>query len=614
VGGITSSRAALSLREHVEGPNPSGPLLGGDTRLYQLGLNLSHDASVALGREGSLILATEEERLTRVKHNSCESELVRPYSSIYYPRHSIERMFVEVGIGPRDIDTVAFSTSAEFVDGSLATADEGVFDLIAKQFLHDFTSAHIEKNSHHFSHFWSARCMSEARRVVGLVVDGSGNALNPYPDLRSFWERSSVFMDDEGVTTRIQLVLPFHYYSPRLRAVVRSTNSIGEFFRRIAVAVIPAGNEPEGTMMALSASGDPDRYYSYIMGFVSLGKNGHYQIHEHEFIDSDPAKSWDEQEYAFVSPEGKLIDHRTAELGELADIASAAQKSFETIMLHLVAYAADVARDDDIPIACAGGAFLNCVLNERVLRGLYPRKVLLQPASHDGGIALGCVASASSSAGYGHSLNVPEPPFLGFRPRPAETGQRLVRAQPTSQSYIAAASSLLQDGGVIGICVGPAEFGPRALGHRSILADGSKPGTAKRLNEIKQRAEYRPFACSILVGAWSSYFDSPVDSLSMMRAIACRPEKRHLLGDLVHTDGTCRIQVVDESTEPLFSILRAFERATALPFLLNTSLNLKGKPIAQDNTDAIACFETLGLDALFLESGFIVRERRHGID
>ena len=578
--------------------------------MYQLGLNLSHDASIALAKDGEILLATEEERLTTIKHNRCDEELIKPYSSLYYPVRSMQRMFDEFEIEPGDIDAVVFSTAAEFVNGSLVSVDTSVFGTIAEQFSHDLTSARIVKNSHHFSHFWSARCMSEASRVVGVVVDGSGNPLNKYPDLASFWERSSIFIDEDGLTSRVQLVLPFHYYSPRLRRTVRSTNSIGEFFRRVAVAVIPPGNEPEGSMMALASFGDADRYYRYLMGFVSLGNHGQYHIHEQEFIESDPAKSWDDQPFAFVSPDGRQIDLRNGDLEELADIAAATQMVFETLMLHLVSYAEEIAADSRTPIACAGGAFLNCVLNERMIRALHPRKVLLQPASHDGGVALGCVASATS-LGTGDSLRgVPEPPFLGFSPTPRENGPNLVEAPWTSARYVAAAVEVLVAGGAIGLCVGPAEFGPRALGHRSILADGSQSGTAEKMNKLKQRASFRPFACSILSECWGDFFESPVASPSMMRALPCHPGKRGELGDLIHIDGTCRIQVVDETIEPLYSLLNGFYSETGRPFLLNTSLNLKGKPIAQDEVDAFACYETLPLEGLFLERGFMLRGSR----
>jgi carbamoyltransferase len=570
---------------------------------YYIGINFSHDASVSVcDSQGVLILASEEERLSRIKHNYSEDSLIEGYNSVYYPVLTISRFLKDFNVTTNDIKAIYYSVAVEFdFKDEYREVTDTIFETISSQFGHDFRHCQKIKVSHHMAHFFSAKIFTDAKDVLGVVIDGSGNRLFVNSDLRYYWERTSVFHQTNEQITRIQLILPYFYYSARRKELCMAINSVGEFYRRFAAAIIAPGDEKEGSMMALASFGNPHRYSTYISSFIKLYDNGKYEIYDHEFFDYDNKKSWD-QDYCFIDEEGKTLSYKNAEFQILADIAASAQFVFENLIFHIIEKSVDIVSDKNIKIILSGGCFLNASLNEK-LNIKYPGQLFFQPASHDGGISIGCLAF-----GLFHSLNKnlifnTNTCTWGFKPLPCDY-KDIIQIKDRSK-FLFNVVKLLRNGGVIGTCLSNAEFGPRALGNRSLLTDGTNTGIKNRINILKKRAGFRPFACSVLESDYKVYFNTVSESPFMLRAVPCIDEHAELLQELLHKDKTCRIQTVKRENGFIYDLLSEFKKQTGLSFILNTSLNLKGKPIAQDRQDAIDCFLKMDLDLIIFDDCYI---------
>jgi carbamoyltransferase len=260
-------------------------------------------------------------------------------------------------------------------------------------------------------------------------------------------------------------------------------------------------------------------------------------------------------------------------------------------------------------LCMAGGVALNCVANGRIAREAGFENVWIQPAAGDDGTAIGC-------AYYGHLAihkqprrYVMEHAFTGVsygdeRVR-ADMGKPMVRIQATSRTsddICAETAQLLAQAHVIGWFQGRSEFGPRALGNRSILADPRTAEMKTKLNkQVKHRQAFRPFAPVVLAERAHEIFADHRDSPFMLLAEAVRPEWRERIPAVVHVDGTARVQTIrEDQNAPLYRLIKAFDALTGVPVLLNTSFNVKGEPIVETPADAIHCFLTTGIDYLIL--------------
>ena len=271
-------------------------------------------------------------------------------------------------------------------------------------------------------------------------------------------------------------------------------------------------------------------------------------------------------------------------------------------------------------LCIAGGVGLNCVANGRILREAGFDNVWIQPAAGDDGIAIGC-------AYYGH-LAIQKKPrsfvmdhaYLGIE-YPARAVSEalnswLVRLETTRTSsgdICADTARLLAEGNVFGWFQGRSEFGPRALGNRSILADPRTPAMKDKLNKrVKHRQAFRPFAPVVLAERVNEVFEGEAESPFMLLAQRVRPEWTHKIPAVVHVDGTARVQTVRENQNPrLYRLLREFDTITGVPVLLNTSFNVKGEPIVETPRDAVECFLATGIDYLVLNDILIAKTLGH---
>jgi carbamoyltransferase len=273
-------------------------------------------------------------------------------------------------------------------------------------------------------------------------------------------------------------------------------------------------------------------------------------------------------------------------------------------------------------LCMAGGVALNCVANGRIQREAGFDNVWVQPAAGDDGIAIGC-----AYYGYLEILKKPrsfvmDHAFLGRPYRDdvarAAANKPLVRVRTVTTdcaNICAETAKLLAEGHVFGWFQGGSEFGPRALGNRSIIADPRRPEMKDKLNSrVKHRQAFRPFAPVILAERVDEVFEGAEESPYMLLVKRVRPEWKDRIPAIVHVDGTARIQTVRETQNArLYRLLKEFEAITGVPVLVNTSFNVKGEPIVETPEDAIACFLNTGMDYLALHDMLLGKQRLHGV-
>jgi carbamoyltransferase len=302
------------------------------------------------------------------------------------------------------------------------------------------------------------------------------------------------------------------------------------------------------------------------------------------------------------------------------DVAWRVQDDAETLLLKRAIWLRETTGAKNL--CMAGGVALNCVANGRIVREAGFDNVWVQPAAGDDGIAIGC-------AYYGYLALLKKPrssvmthAFLGApysdEDARAAADKWLVRLQTTntpSKNICRDTAKLLSEGHVFAWFQGRSEFGPRALGNRSILADPRKAEMKDKLNKrVKHRQAFRPFAPVVLAERANEIFEGDEESPFMLLVKRVRPQWRDKIPAIVHVDGTARVQTVrQDQNERLYGLLKEFDAITGVPVLLNTSLNVKGEPIVETPADALACFLGTGIDYLALHDMLIAKNRFYRI-
>jgi carbamoyltransferase len=302
------------------------------------------------------------------------------------------------------------------------------------------------------------------------------------------------------------------------------------------------------------------------------------------------------------------------------DMAWRVQDDTENVLLARARWLRETTGAKNLVIA--GGVALNCVANGRLAREAGFENVWIQPAAGDDGIAIGCAAYGQIEVLKQPRSYVMDHSYVGKRYADQDVAQAtqkfLVRIQTSavrSDDICRDTAKLLAEQKVIGWFQGGSEFGPRALGNRSLLADPRKPEMKDILNSrVKHRQAFRPFAPIVLAERAREVFEGEEDSPFMLIAKRVRPEWRDRIPAIVHVDGTARVQTVREATNPvLYRLLKEFEALTGVPVLINTSFNVKGEPIVETPRDAMICFLTTGIDNLVLHDTLISKNPLHRI-
>ncbi|MEU7576752.1 carbamoyltransferase C-terminal domain-containing protein [Streptomyces sp. NPDC041068] len=544
-----------------------------------LGLNFHHDTSACLIVDGR-IYAAEEERWSGIKHNRTTRKGI-----LTVPTNALDWCLQAANITVDDIDhvwTPAMRSTPR--SGSWASPEQTELAGMLPVAL----GKRLKLISHHTAHVLSGYLLSGEERAAGLVIDAGGSALGA--DVAEGRERITGYTLTPDRIDRIHQVTPA--VTPGPTGPERTHPSLGHFYRNLAQRVIPPGNEAEGSMMALAAFGDPDHYYKELRDLIHLGDDGHVHI-------AAPWGSYDSD--TPLRLDGGMRTARSAHAQSLdarADLAAAAQRVFAEAVVHVARHLRHLTAARTLVFS--GGCALNSHLNGTLAEQSGFENLFVAPAPHDAGTAVGAALYAWNYV-LGQPL-LPTPEDADWGPLPGTLPDGVLAGGYRSitglgDRLIPTVAALLADHHIVGWAQGGMEFGPRALGHRSILAHPGKEATKTRLNTLKQRADFRPLAPLTLAEEANAWFLGQADPF-MNRVVRVRNCKSSRIPAVVHHDGTARLQTVSRDHSGVRPLLEEFHQLTGVPVLLNTSLNFKGTPILRTAKQAVDAAVELGLDAL----------------
>ena len=567
--------------------------------MYTLGINaVYHDSAACLVRDGQVLAAAEEERFTRVKHGKRPI----PFSTYELPFSAINYCLQEAGISLIDVDHIAYSYDPYLLLGGhasdtaltlpleptahpVAAGWEAAWDPL---FLASIVNAprHLASGApHHLkARFRGARADGPYRwHFVEHHLTHAASAFLPSP----FASAAILTLDGRGERATTSYSVGEGNSITRL-GQVNFPHSLGLLYEDVTAYLGFLSSSDEYKVMALASSGKP-RYLAAFREMIQLTSEGQYTI--------APARL--EERFGPPRLRGGALEQRHY------DIAHSLQVALEEAALALASWLHDVTGQD--ALCLAGGVALNCVLNARLRdRGPF-KQIWVQPAAGDAGTALGAALEidvqerASSNRRYcmDHAFLGPAydddeiEQFLRWSKVPYHRPQRLVNE----------VADMLARDKIIGWFQHRMEFGPRALGARSILASPLHAEMQARLNDIKDREDFRPVAPVVLEEEAANWFADAASSPFMLFVYDVLPEKAGRIPAVRHIDGTARIQTINHEQHPLYyDLLKAFQARTGVPVLVNTSFNTRGEPIVCTPRDAVECFWTSPLDALVIGS------------
>lgn len=529
-----------------------------------LGINaLFHDPAAALVIDGRTVAAAEEERFSRRKHG----KRPLPFSAWELPEKAAAWCLAEAGLRPQDLDAVGYSFAPDLARPAETMGLDDPWDHLrlsyareAPRFLADalpgLDPAQVRFVPHHLAHAASsALAAPDAEPSSVLVLDGRGESASHLAARRA----------GDGVEPLHAQELP---------------HSLGLMYEELTQHLGFLRSSDEYKVMALAAHGRP-RMLGELRRHVYATGDGGFRATRVPWADLGPPRR---------PAEAWTPDH--------ADLAASAQACLEEVLLDLARWLHG--RTGDRVLTMAGGVALNCVANSRIAReGPYDR-VWVQPAAGDAGTALGAALAIAGDAG-----DTPEPMTgadLGRGWCDAELEAWLKTAGVPYErpaDVAATVAGALADDAIVAWFQGRAEYGPRALGHRSLLAHPGHSGNLERLNDVKGREQFRPVAPMVLAERAAGIFEGPLPSPYMLFVHDVAEDWRDRIPAAVHVDGTARIQTVDRRGEPLVArMLERFEALTGLPVVVNTSLNTAGRPMVDDPRDALECFGSSPVDLL----------------
>jgi carbamoyltransferase len=540
-----------------------------------LGINaLYHDPSAALVVDGTTVAAAEEERFSRRKHGKRPV----PFSAWEQPELAAAWCLDHAGVRPAELDAVTYSfdpalrlppaelglhdpwddlrqTYAERAPDFLATALPGL----------DPSRVHFVP--HHVAHAASAGLAAPFDGDCAvLVLDGRGE------------RHSHLAGRFSGGALEI-------LYSQQL------PHSLGLLYEDATSHLGFLRSSDEYKVMALASYGKP-RHLDYLRQFVRATGDGGFRTAGVDWTALAPQRGGDE-----------------AWTAEHADLASSLQTLLEEVLLELTSWLHAQTHAKNLTLA--GGVALNCVANTRIFTESGFEQVWVQPAAGDSGTALGGALYVAQRLGE----EIPAFPGadLGreWSDDDLEAALRTAKIPYDRPADIAdaVAEELARDG-IVAWFQGRSEFGPRALGHRSLLAHPGRESNLRRLNDVKGREQFRPVAPMVLASRAAELFSrGPIPSPYMLFVHDVADGWRERIPAAVHVDGTARIQSVDPATSPLVArMLQGFEQRTGLPVVINTSLNTAGRPMVDSPRDALECFGSTPVDLLAI-GPFAVRRR-----
>lgn len=551
-----------------------------------LGISASHNGAVCLLKGDEIVVAIQEERLSRRKRHR-----------IFGAQHSLslDYCFDYAGIKPSDLSLIVLC-----VQGRASAASQ---DLTLNPFLQ------VKENNtptliipHHLAHAASAFGTSGFGDSAVLVIDGIGSPAEDLSDeernviinpMEDAWEIISLYSaSDTTITPLEKHVAEGRKWLGTERNCMPKFRSLGGIFSAASVQLF-GGDLEAGKVMGLAPYGRP-----------VYPPSDFFEIVDGRFVFSDKIPS------LFQHAE-RWPAHQT----EYEDLSCSVQAALEVALLYLVDHLYDLYPSSNL--CYAGGVALNSVANERIIRESKFKNVYIIPAAEDSGPAIGAAYYGLWHLGKKNTRKRLLHDAVG-RSYTASATRQAIAETPAAEiletkDVIAEAANLLVEGKIVGWFQGRSELGPRALGQRSILCDPRRPDGKEILNSrVKHREAFRPFAPVIPLEDVRDWFEldgiNP-ESAYMLRICLFKEDKKDKVPAVVHTDGTGRFQTVTkEANGPFYDLIKEFGKRTGVPIVLNTSFNIMGMPIVETPQDALLCFLSTGIDYCVVED-VIVKKR-----
>jgi carbamoyltransferase len=551
-----------------------------------LGISASHNGSACLLKGDEIVVAIQEERLSRIKRH-------RIYGA--GPSRAVAYCLNYAGIDPSELSLIVLCIQGR--------ASDQVHDILSDPFLrvltHRIPTITIP---HHYGHAVSVFATSGLAESAVLIVDGAGSpvadftpaelkVLNGNPE--DSWETISLYYaSDTTIVPLEKHAIDRGAWLVMHDGEMPSFGSLGGMFSAAAQQIFGEPSEA-GKVMGLAPYGRAEFPTSDF--FEIAGGSFHFK-------DDVPLRFRNSQRWPNCASEYEAL-------------AGSVQAALEDALLYLVQRVREVSRSDNL--CYAGGVALNSVANERIIREAGFRNVYIMAAAEDSGTAIG---AAYHGLWQLTKYNSQRPIFHDAPGRsysPAEVSTALKETADVrvvnSTDVISDTAELICDGKIVGWFDGGSELGPRALGQRSILCDPRRPDAKDTLNlRVKMREAFRPFAPAVLLEEAPNWFDfdlTPAESPFMLRVVDVKPEKREEVPAIVHVDGTGRLQTLTpEHNRRFYELVRKFYERTGVPILLNTSFNRMGQPIIETPTDAIQCLLSTGLDCCVFEDRIVFKK------
>ncbi len=549
-----------------------------------------HDAAAALLRDGNVVAAAQEERFNREKNSP-----LFPINAINYCIQAGNTTF-------HDIDYIGFYEKPFLKFSRVIASHLEAYPFSLKNFL-DTLPCWLENRlimplvlkkelgyegktlfiKHHLSHAASAFLVSPFQEAAILIADAVGE-----------WGTTSCGFGRENT---IKISKEIHY-----------PDSLGLLYTAVTTYLGFKAHQGEGKVMGLAGYGKP----SYIKEFrkiVQAKPDGSFKLDTSFFGFNKGLRMYSGK---FVKTFGK--ERKAGEKIENRhyDIASSLQKITEEILIAIVRNLYSDTKMDKLCLA--GGLFLNCVANGKILEETPFKECFIQPAAGDSGAALGVASYIHHSIlekprNYIMSNAYLGPDFSAGQIQRVLLSHGLSYEELNDDVLAKFIAKKLSQSKIIGWFQGRMEFGPRALGNRSILANPCNPDMKELLNSrVKKRESFRPYAPAVLCEKVEEFFEQRNSSPFMLLAMDVKKEKRKIIPAVTHIDGTARVQAVSKETNPKFWwLIKEFENITGVPIVINTSFNLRGEPIVCTPQDAISCFQRSQMDYLVMGNHVVER-------
>ena len=568
-----------------------------------------HDSAAALVVDGVPVCAVQEERLSRRKNDAA------------FPLGAIEWCLDRAGLEPGDLDAVVFyERSMLKFDRILSTALRA-FPRSWRSFPHAIKNSLGEKvwvrgiissqlgvprrkilfTDHHASHAAAAFLTAPTRKAAILTADGVGE-----------WATLTVGHGERSGNGDTAI---------RLTREIRFPHSLGMLYSTFTAYLGFAVNEGEYKVMGLAAYGRPTMM-EQVGKLIQRTPDGAFALAMEYFEYQTTAdRSYSQRFVDLFGPprhRHEPIDLDTANGQRFADCAASVQRVLEDVLVDI---ARDLQRETGLTDLCfGGGVALNGVANARILAESGFDRLFVPPAPGDAGCALGAALYADRIYFHNPDRDIPDHPFWGPSVDPAELATAASQDHQVVEHLDDAAmierlADELAGNRIVGWMDGACEFGPRALGHRSILAAPHSSAIRDRLNrDIKYREEFRPFAPVVPAEAAHRYFELPPGGTRLGRFMSgvfpVRPEWRSQLAAVTHVDGSARVQTLERDMAPrLYALLEAYERRSGIPVLLNTSFNVAGEPIVTRALEGYSTFRRCGIDVLAAGSTLVTKKK-----